>query len=146
VSDDYSLVSVNLSVRAYTLYSTAKVDDAGIQRLPHLHPCLQDRTTIKDEKYVFFLSSCWSEKLLDSLPLRAIVLPHIRLRGDAKMTPVSPIEAFKALAPSTIFQLSDAKGATLKVVHALVRRLPCYQLELGNKMESVPPLISKLIA
>jgi hypothetical protein len=59
--------------------------------------------------------------------------------------PISPVEALKALAPSTLFQLIGASQKDLRAMAELVRKVPCYRLELGTDLAAIPRAIEQLL-
>ena len=53
--------------------------------------------------------------------------------------------ALGALAPSTIFQ-PRAGNEALKFLATFARQLPCFSLELGTDLSTIPPAIEGLLA
>jgi hypothetical protein len=50
-----------------------------------------------------------------------------------------------ALAPSTIFQLPRAGGEAFKFLATFARGLPCFSLEAGTDLSTIPPVIERLL-
>ncbi len=147
LSDDTTLVRCDPTPHAYSLFSTAKVlTQDKFRRLPFLAGHASNPHHAPDEKALFFLNEHFPERLLRAAPLRAILVPHITGEPDSRVTPASRGEALLALGPSTLLQLPNAGQKAFTMLSALVRRLPCYRLELGTDMEQIPLVIARLLA
>ncbi len=150
VGDDYCLVSVDSSPesspRAYSLYCTAKLKGAAdLKRLPHLAPFCSNRDRLTDEKAVFFLQEHFPEKIVSSFPLRALLVPRLTGKKETTITKTSGMHGLKALAPSTLFQLSGTGKSAMSTMASLSRQLPCYSLELGTEIKQIPQAILQLL-
>ena len=69
--------------------------------------------------------------LRDSLGLRAVIVPRIR-GGRARLHRIGSAQALLALAPSSALQLPYGDGAMVTALAAVVRRLPCFALDVGD--------------
>ena len=54
--------------------------------------------------------------------------------------------ALAALAPSTIFQLPRAGNEAFKFLATFARQLPCFSLEVGTVLSTIPAAIEGLLA
>jgi len=106
ISEDYCIVSTDSTPTVYSIYNTAKVDGNTIQKFPDLIPWITNAEFLNREKALIYLQQHYPEKLVNSLPLRAILVPSITGKKDTYITATSPAVALRALAPSTIFQLT----------------------------------------
>ncbi len=140
VSDDYCLLSEPPQPQAYSLYSSAKLKPDNT-RLPHLLPLIHNQNRQPDEKPFVLLHQHFPEKLVPSLPMKMILVPHVTGRVDTEIHPVKAAAALLALAPSTIFQLPGGTSAKFKEMAALVREVPCYALALGTDLAQIPQVI-----
>ena len=147
VSDDYCLISADPEPYASCVYSSAKVNADNIQRVPQLMPTLSnmDRMDKGKEKAVFFLYPYFAKKIIAGFPVRAILLPRVSGGRETSLNPASSVEALKALALSTMSQLTGAGRESLQIMHRLVQQLPCYHLELGTALTGIPDVISALL-
>jgi hypothetical protein len=75
-----------------------------------------------------------------------ILLPRVAGLPDTLFKRVSVAMALAALAPSTIFQLPRAGNEALKFLAAFARHLPCYSLEVGTNLSTIPPVIEGILA
>lgn len=145
-SDDYCLVSRQPQPYVYSLYNTVKLvgmDD--FKRFPQLTSMITNRETLAEEKAMIFLHQHYAQKIVKGFPIKAILAPTITGKKDTKITPTSPMTALKALAPSTLFQLSRTGKQALQTMSALAQEVDCYNLELGTDISQIPDVILELL-
>jgi hypothetical protein len=142
--DDYCLVGMDDGPRAHTLYGTGKVARAQAARFPDLvaGPLLDPGRP--DEKIVMHVAAGAPERMIRDFPIRALVVPVID-GGPTRVLPISPGRALRALAPSTVLQLSGAGGRTLASMAELVRRVPAHALHLAPDPREAPAVIAELL-
>jgi len=141
VADDYCVLSVAGAPHAHALYSSAKLARSQLDRLApgaQSEPC--------DDKEVVFLAGAFRAKLLAGFPIRAVLAPRITGRARTTVADVSPGEAMRALAPSSLFQLGGARQRRLAAIARLVRTVPCYRLDLGTDLDAIPDVICDLLS
>jgi hypothetical protein len=63
-------------------------------------------------------------------------------RKDTRLVPDSAVNAWKAMAPSTMLQLPGASQTDLARMGDLARRVPCFRLELGKDWDVIPSVIA----
>jgi hypothetical protein len=137
--DDYCIVTRAPGARIYSLFNSGKVRAANRKRVPHLldDPSLFDAEA-GTEKLAFLLNVRWPQKLIVSFPLRVLVVPRVSGQPDTRVERIGPAAALRALAPSTLFQLSGSGEAELRLMGGLVRSVPCYALHLGTELAQIP--------
>lgn len=143
--DDYCLLQTDPSPRVFSLYNSAKLARSHLHRLPFLSGLWVTDGERVDEKRLAFLQPHRPDQLIDGFPLKAILLPRVAGTLRTTLTPVLPAEAFKALAPSTLFQLSGAGTAAFMIMAKIVRTVPCWQIHLGTDLEELPRIIGRLL-
>lgn len=145
VSDDYCLLSTAPAPYAHSIFSSATLEPSDVEKCPHLEPIVENKNQLHREKAILFLHEHHPEKIAPGFPIRAVLLPRITGRSNTLLTPVPAMEAMKMLAPSSILQLPGANQAAFRAMAGLVRRVPCYNLELGTDPKEIPPVISRLL-
>jgi len=145
VSDDYCLLSQEPVPYAYSLFCSAKVDVADINRFPRFKNSLFNSDSPCDEKAVYFLYKDFRKKISNGILLKAIMLPHISGKKDSIIKKTKASSALISLAPSTIFQLPGNDNATFKYLSRFVQKLPAYILEIGTDVSQIPDIIVKTI-
>lgn len=143
--DDFCVLTDEPEWRAHSLYCTGKVGGGDLARHPRLVPHVSNPGALDREKALFFLREFLPEKLIRTMPVRAIVLPRVVGSGASEVIPAGGAAAQRAIAMSTI-ELSRWTGATtFAEVARLVRAAPCFFLHVGEDPDEGPALISRLL-
>ena len=145
VADDHCLVSAGTAPQAYSLYSSGKLTPAQFDKLSFVKLLADSPSSTAADKTVIFLAQSARHKLLPGFPIRMVLVPRIVGGLTTGAVPISPVEALKALAPSTLFQLIGASQKDLRAMAELVRKVPCYRLELGTDLAAIPRAIEQLL-
>jgi len=146
VGDDYTLLGLDSGPVVHSLYNSAKLNSDHVQRFPSLLPKVANPDRLADEKALLFVNEHDPAKVATRLPVRAILLPRVTGRPETRLKRVSVAMTLAALAPSTIFQLPRAGGEAFKFLAAFARGLPCFSLEAGTDLSTIPPVIERLLA
>jgi len=147
--DDYCAIDTQ-SMTAHSLYNTIKLKGlADVDRFDHLRHCVDNLDQVEDtedgERAVIYLQQHFPEQLMSQSPLRAILVPRIVDQVETTITPTSAGAAFKALMPSTLFQLpGDARDAFKATAH-LTRKTPSFEIALGSDIEAIPGVIASFL-
>ncbi len=142
--DDYVLASDGPEPRVHSLYSSAKLEPHQLQRFPHLSEGVVNRGAA-GEKPMILLCPRWAASVSAGFPLLGAVTPRVVGRGPTRARRVGRAALLAALAPSTIFQLPDAGRHTLARIGSLLRRLPCWELELGGSVSEIPHALERVL-
>jgi hypothetical protein len=139
--DDYSLVELSAPPFVHSLYNTAKVKgEADLYRFPWMSPriCNGERIGPDAEKPMIFLHEHRPDKIITGFPLKAVVLPRF-IPGTKKceVITLAPESAFRAIAQSTVAQLTGAGSEALRAMSRIVHRVPCYLVKLGEDLSDV---------
>lgn len=147
--DDYCVIDTD-SMTAHSLYNTIKLKGlADVERFDHLRHCVDNLDQVQDtedgERALIYLQQHFPEQLMSDSPLRAILVPRIVDRAETTITPASASHAFKALMPSTLFQLpGDARDA-FQATAGLTRKVPSYEIALGHDIDAIPEVIARFL-
>lgn len=146
--DDYVGVRLSPSPRVESLYSSGKLNPPHVRsHLPELVPLLANSERLESEKAVVYVHQHFPSQTTRGYPLRAVLIPRVRAdRTETRVVPASRGEALAALAPSTILQIHPPEPAALVAMSQLVARVPCYGLELGSDVATIPAAITQLLA
>jgi hypothetical protein len=145
LSDDYCAITTRPTPTAYSLYNTCKLDAGSLERFPELEPAIEHEARISPPKSLIFVHELYPDKILTSFPVRAILVLRLTGLTETELIPSTPSTALKALAPSTIFQLSGAGQPSFHLIGEFVRRVPCYILDLGTDLSGIPDIIMGVI-
>lgn len=146
VGDDYVVLQPD-DITAHRVYATAKLapldfrGDASL--VPPGVPLFPD--PLHRDKTIALLWPTYREQMPLSLPIRAVVAPHV---GDGRRTTwrrVSAGRGLLALAPSTMIQLPTASAARLAPLSVLARSVPAVEMELGSEPAGVLGALGEIL-
>ena len=150
--DDYVVVTNEAQPTVYSLYASAKLVPANLEeRLPHLASLAQDAGAESPgaspfDKVVLMLNEHYANQVVASMPLRAVVVPHIAADGRTALSRLSARDVLQALAPTTVFQLPGSNAGSLDLLSDIVTRVPGYALAVGTTLSTNVESIADLIA
>lgn len=131
LSDDYCVLGAETSPVIYSLYTTGKMLEDGLARMPVLAPWVSNPQRAGDDKIVFFFHEHMPERIAQAAPLKAVLIPRIVASGDTGISRASATDALLALAPSTTSLMPYAGGEVLRNVTRAVKAVPAFHLTLG---------------
>jgi hypothetical protein len=132
LGDDFILVTPRPTPTVFSLYCSAKVDDATLAtRFPSLRDSVHRRPRLAHEKQVLFVPEQWPDRTMPALPLRAIMLPIVTARRTAQLISVGPGDALRSLLPGILAFPGQRQDAVSRLAR-LARRVPAFRLELGS--------------
>ncbi|HEX9829651.1 MAG TPA: hypothetical protein VGB10_05515 [Bacteroidota bacterium] len=141
--DDYCLIDIRSQPTIYSIYNSAMLFPKDIPVFPSLTPFVADAMNPTDEKRLLFIHE--RNRVCSSFRFNALFLPRVTEQEKAKLFVVSPSEAMKALAPSTLLQLPGARANAFHAMSTLVRKVPSYRLELGTDRQHGIQLIREFL-
>ncbi len=145
LGEDYCLIAGSDPPRISSIYSSAKVEFATLERLPRLRDLVLAMPDGPEEKILLDLHAGDPERMMWSAPLRAIAVPRIVAGPETRLAPCSTAEAMVAVAPSTMLQLPGNGPALMRMLSEVVRSVPCYGIEVGSDPARIPPVIESLL-
>jgi hypothetical protein len=145
VGEDYVIIDLAPEViEAYALYNNIKLSPSVRDLMPELPDALQQAPALGMDKVIARIDDIRAGAQVSRLPLQAVVIPRLGA-ADCRLTPCSSADALRALAPSTIFQLSGDGGGAFGPLSQVVRRLPCYYLDLSSDPRAAVPTLKELL-
>jgi hypothetical protein len=145
LGDDYCFVEppglcdgVDDDVVVHATYRLAKLDDNSLRLLPHLRQRVVG-TGLRGKSLIQLNELARAQR-----PVRALCHVVQRHGQPTEVESMSRIEALRAVAPSTMFQVRLFERETWEGLAAAVRTLPCFRLLVGDLGE-VPDVLSNLI-
>jgi hypothetical protein len=147
LGDDYVLLDTSQSQPIiYTLYCSGKLHLNHITNFPILaQQSIYRPNTEAYDKPLLYLYDLFGDKMAYKRPLKAIVATQITENATTSYKPLSPFEALKALAPSTLLQLNLGDQGDFAKMGNLTRTIPCFTLELGNDFQGIAPVVTRLL-
>lgn len=128
--DDYVVVEASDPARAHPVFKFFKQDPRGLRRvgldareLGSLN--WQGKIELDAER-------CAGKSLIESMKIRAILIPVIARLSRSRIEPADTRSAALSLAPSGVFQLPGDAAAGFQFIAALVRSVPAFRLMLSE--------------
>lgn len=144
--DDKCLVRLEPEPQAFALFSSGKIKADMLERLPHFRHLLAGwDDSYKAGKGLVFLHPTYADHLITSFPVKALLIPSVAHQAQATLRPAAAASAFRLLGPSTVIWLPGAEADNYRFTADLVRRLPCYQLDLALEPERNTDAILNLL-
>lgn len=146
VGDDYVLLTRSPVPMAHSLYNSAKI------HTKFLHSALAPwsnqvvRQIGPEQKSVLLLDQCAPEQVRRSLPIVGVFQPRITANSQAVIVPQNAAQGLLSMAPSTMYQLPEARQETLSLLAAWARSVPSFSLRLGTDLSSAPALLQQWLA
>jgi hypothetical protein len=138
VGDDYVLLTSTPVPTAHSLYHSAKIHTAFLrQTMPHW----QDRVAGEigpERKSLLFVHECLPHQMRDRLAICGVVQPKVTAAVNSRISPQPPSLGVLAIAPSTMYQLPEARQTTLSFFADWMQNVPTAKLDLGSDLASAP--------
>jgi hypothetical protein len=141
VGDDYVLAETEPSLRAISVYGTAKLHPPSVELLPGLPG---QQFTTSPPTFVVDVAHARPDLMRRSAAIAVILLPRVT-PGRIVLRPSGAAEALRAMAPSTILQHAGESATGMALMSALVRAVPAYILELGSDIAAVAPTVRNVL-
>ncbi len=145
LSDDYCLVRPGAAPEAFCLYHNAKLDRDHLRRFPALADLAVPPPADRPDKPILFLHRHHPDRIRLAAPLRLVLLPQVTDQAETTAVRIGASDAFPRLATSSIGQLPQDDRRLFFELAALAHRLPCYRVELGTRLETVAPVVRRLL-
>ena len=142
--DDYCAIDCKDPIYVHSLYNTAKLLPADLDRFPQLRRRIWNPQALVEnspDKATFFLADLAPELMSTGFALSALLIPRVTGLTDTHLTPCGPAAALAAIAPSTVAQLPNASQADMDRMVSLATNLPSYILHLGSDLSQIPEVV-----
>jgi len=143
--DDYVLAEIAAEPYVHSLYATAKLVPDNCDRFPQIKPFISNPDKLDGEKALIFLQEHFPSKVVRGFPLRAIMLPRVTGLKNTKLVKARALDAYRAIAPTTLLHLTRATEQAAHKINLLCRSLPVYFLEAGTDLAQIPQVISEFL-
>lgn len=143
--DNVGLELTNRSCVGHAYYNSVRLDEAGLRRFPELARKSHAPIGRWDSKSMVYMSDAVPHQLAARTHIEAIVVPSIVGTGATRLAEASKGAALRSLAPSTLLVPLGPRARGLAGIAELVRRVPCYQLNIGTNVENIPDLVQQLV-
>lgn len=146
LGDDYCLISTDPAPVVFSLYSSAKLHAAHLNKC---FPMLVDHTLLTEnpsgDKVVVYGSDVFPDRIRSHANIRAIVMPVMTGRRTPTIHRLSQATALQALAPSSLLQMPGLGQVEFHSLAQLIRKCPCYQLEFGENLATLADTLKSIL-
>lgn len=133
--------------RGHSCYSAVRFDEGTLQRLPALADHHRAPVVPADRgKHLAYVADIMGRRPDPTVSLEAIVMPVVVGSGPSALVPARRSATLRRLAPSTLLRGLGSGKAGMAHLGELVRRLPCYELQLGASTADGPEILDDLLA
>lgn len=108
-------------------------------------PLVENRYALGEQKGYAYLDEPYGDRLVPSLPIRAVLVPRLTGRPETRVVKGSVVESLHALLPSTVFSFPGAGRSMVEALTSMMKELPHHVLELGTELKAVPGVISAFL-
>ncbi|QPC90586.1 HPr kinase/phosphorylase [Mesorhizobium sp. INR15] len=146
VGDDYCLFSQASTPQAHALYSTAKWKKDATVTPAWLNSISPDAVDTTQQKNIVFVDAAKPQSLVDSLRVKAIVIPSIGGTTQARLEAMPQQAALPHVITSTLAQSEAGAAPLVRAVGHLVRSVPAYRLHMTRDPQESVSAIRDLLA
>lgn len=144
ISDDRCALGLTPQPHALCIYNTAKLHHEQMQRFPHLAAAAQNGQP-EDEKSLVLIHRYAPEQVAAALPIRAVLLARLAHRSETTWAPILSMPVWREMTTSSLVYQPGMAQIELNMMADLVRRVPCYQINLGTDLERIPDAIAHIL-
>lgn len=145
LADDRCLLGLEPTPRVYCIYDSAKLHSAQMTRFPQLLAAVSNQHETDWEKALVHVNAFAPQQIAPCLPIRALLLAKVAGTTATTLAPVSRMALLRDFVTSTLVYQPGAVGPEVEMMAALVRQVPCYQINLGSDFARIPPVIAQAI-
>lgn len=146
LGDDFCALTMNGDeVTAHCLYTSGKVFEHNLARLPGFAPLVTNPGRLEAEKAIGYLTRRGPDVVVRSMPVRAIAFLARKGLPSPSITRIPASKALLSLGPSTVLNLPGSGKSQLAGLAALAARVPCYEMHLAQDLEANPPALRALL-
>jgi len=122
----------------HSLYNSVLFDKGALSRFPVLQPhVVPPEHPSRERKPLVFLHAVDSCRFSASAPVRAVAIPRVTDRKNSGFDRAKPIEALRAVAPSSLILPVGPGSLGMRRLSAMVQAVPCFWFDLGKDIDHV---------
>lgn len=131
LGDDYVVLDNAREPSVISAYNSVKFRWETLERLPSAG-IFSVNNPDTDEKGYFYLHETHPDVLVETLPLKVVLLPAIEHQNKTTFVRLPSTRGLLNLAASSIFQMPGSGRPTLQNLANILRDTPVYQMSLGT--------------
>lgn len=145
LGDDYIILKMDPEPTVFSLYSSAKLNFADVEKFPGFHDLVLNRPEMTDDKAVIHLYPEFKNQIVKEMPVRAIITTEITNREKGDFIPAGFWTIQQAVSFTTLSHLPYPGKSTYNFFSLLANSLPKHILRPGRNLTELPLLVSECI-
>jgi hypothetical protein len=97
-------------------------------------------------KALLYLHHSVPDRLVQSAPVRLVLLPELSDESTPRLVPVSPAKALIQVAPAALWQMNVDPSRELEQLRRLLTAVPTFRLQLSPRRDANPMAIQDALA
>jgi hypothetical protein len=150
LSDDYTGLQLRRdgAFVGHSLYNSVFLNTNHLEWFGELAPYAIRGRLPHEEKSAVLLSQVLPQRLARAVPIRALVTARVTNGSATRLQRASKGEALLALGPSSLLQVQRRSFGVSGFARLaeVVERIPCFRMELGSDLSSIPQCIHDLLS
>ena len=134
------------SLVGHSLYNSVFLETDDLVRFPGLIPYAIKGRPPHEEKSAVLLSQVFPDRLERVVPIRALAFPSVGDGAETRVRPASKRDALVTLALSSLLRMPSPGISGFDKLAQLVEQAPCYRLELGRDLQTIPHSVEEILA
>ena len=131
---------------AHSIFQSARVLPDHLQRFPALHARATFSHDPLDPKALLFLAELFPNHVTSHATINAIALPRLAGQAQTSFRRATRVDALNYMARTSLVTAMGIGRARFENVTQLLGSAPCYWLDLGYDLPSIPDAVEKLLA
>lgn len=144
VGDDFVALDAG-NATAHALFTTLKLDEPALDRLGVPRAAVANPDRPAGQKARLYQRELLPGRDRARLPLAALAVPRVVVQQESGYRRCDGGLLLRALAPSSLFLLPGEDRRRFADLAALTRRLPCYELLLGQDPSALAAMLRRLL-
>ncbi len=147
LGEDYAALEFleRSSVVGHSVYNSVFFGPETRASFEELEPHLTESRNTAEPKSVVLVADVWPSQLRAAVPIGAVALCRVGESDTCRVRPATRAAALLALGPSSLLQIHGRRHDSLARMARLVEQVPCFHLELGRDLASVPLAINDIL-
>jgi len=134
------------TVIAHSLFHSARLEPAHLANFPALQPHAIPSTDAFHQKFLVLLAELFPERIRRRAVICALVLPRVGSSAETRFRQARRVEAFTYMARTSLLTPLGAGRRRFERVNQLLARVPCYWLELGHDLTTIPAALDRILS
>lgn len=129
----------------HCVYHSARLEPDNLHRFPSLQAAALSSRDPLDRKSLVLLAALYPERMARRARVRALVLPRVTGQPRTTWRRARPMDVMQYCARTSIFTPWGFGRGRFETLTRLVGGVPCYWLEAGTDLSTIPPVMDSIL-